>query len=131
MSLESGRLVAGTVVDELGARAEGGGIPFASAIVTGHHHEHIRSGWGELWSRRKPRVIRPDEGQWRQRFDGGKRLGRRGMLERGRGRDTPLSHRVDRLAVAPIEDVVLTRLAADGSVLHPRSAQRPTDLRGD
>src|SRR6516164_1324745 len=112
MSLEGGRLVAGAVVDELGARTVGGGSPFASAIVAGHHHKHIRTGWGELRPRREAGVIGSDKRQGGQRLDGGEWLSWRGMLERRHSRDALLGHCKYGLAVAPIEDEVLPRLAA-------------------
>src|SRR5438445_6081353 len=100
--MERSGLVAGAVVNEIGARAEGCRGPFATAIVAGHHDECGLLRRGELRGRRETGIIGPDESEGCNGFYRGKRLSWRRMLKSGAGRYGPRSYRVERRAVTPI-----------------------------
>src|SRR5262249_41339559 len=122
MGLERRRLISRAVIDELGARAESRRIEFTSAVVARDHHKCFLAGRRVLRHRRDTGVVRPDESKGGQGLNGGERLSRGDVLEGRAGWDGSVRYCVYRVAVPPVQNVILPVLAAVAERLEVPSA---------
>src|SRR6516162_1000100 len=131
--LEEIRILSRAIVDVFGTRAISCRIPFASPVITRHNQPqyliwrsilrrfgHLRLTWSQegaeggrdgsyVWLLFGCELVEAD---WRKRLNRGIGLGWCGNLKRCAGWNGLLGHRVDGLARAPVQNVVLSRLAA-------------------